>query len=132
MQDVRRSTLLHSKRIAEARAAAGEEVCEAFDNMVDGVVTEAEMERRRQIGELSQGLTSNAAAQAQLRQRGAEQIATRRAAGKDSETSDDEYMSDGGTVYAKGATAREARAKAIAEGKLTPSGSRRHKGNCRI
>lgn len=128
MYDVRQSTLMHSKRIAEARAAAGEEVCEAFDNMVDGVVAQAEIARRRRMGELSQGLSSNAAAQAQLRQRGAEEIARRRAAEKGSENSDDEYMSDGGTVYAKGAAAREARAKAIAEGKSTPSGRRRNKG----
>jgi hypothetical protein len=46
MQDVRRSTLLHSQRVAEARAAAGEEVCGAFDSMVDGVITQAEIERR--------------------------------------------------------------------------------------
>ena len=135
MQSVRDSIRLHSQRVAEARAAAGEEVCEAFDNMVDGVVAVAEVERRQQMGEISQELASNSASQAQLRQRGAEEIVRRRTTGTGSmiegENSDDEYTSDGGTVYAEGAAAREARDKAIAEGKLKghhPASSRGARG----
>jgi uncharacterized coiled-coil protein SlyX len=81
------------------------------------------------MGELAHDLDGNAAAQQELRQRGAEEIARRRAAkkgqagaGAGDYSSDDEYMSDGGTVYAKGAAAKKARAKAIAEGKLAPRG----------
>jgi hypothetical protein len=127
MADVRRSNMALSARISEARAAAGPDICDAFDGMVEGVITQAELERRKLMGEVGAGLAGNAEEQELLRRLGADGYARKKGKGSriggraEKSWSDEEYMSDGGTVHAPGAAARQARAKAIAEGKLVPS-----------
>lgn len=87
MESVRLSNMAHSfsLRDAEARSVAGPEICDTFDgtSMIDGVITEAEIERRKKMAELGVGLAGNKEEQEILQGFSInEEIASGRAGGK--------------------------------------------------